>query len=169
MQQPTLLRLYRCPREDSLTTICASRGDTMITASLVLYSHLKVVIMWRHALVGVASFESTHLSPTMLLNHCKAPPNHCTFRSDTVNSIIISCCGFLPHGNVNRALAYMMSRIRLLYGEKNASLIEEGVSETLGATPSLSRQWSNIQYTCCLLYTSPSPRDLSTSRMPSSA
>ena len=27
----------------------------------------------------------------------------------------------------------------------------------------------NINYNCCLLYTSPSPRDLSTSRMPSSA
>ena len=27
----------------------------------------------------------------------------------------------------------------------------------------------NIQVNCCLLYTSPSPRDLSTSRMPSSA
>ena len=36
--------------------------------------------------------------------------------------------------------------------------IEERVSEAGGPKPS-----------CCLLYTSPSPRDLSTSRMPSSA
>ena len=28
---------------------------------------------------------------------------------------------------------------------------------------------SLVRYQCCLLYTSPSPRDLSTSRMPSSA
>ena len=28
---------------------------------------------------------------------------------------------------------------------------------------------SNKRFNCCLLYTSPSPRDLSTSRMPSSA
>ena len=29
--------------------------------------------------------------------------------------------------------------------------------------------WWNLRRQCCLLYTSPSPRDLSTSRMPSSA
>ena len=29
--------------------------------------------------------------------------------------------------------------------------------------------WHNWEYNVCLLYTSPSPRDLSTSRMPSSA
>ena len=29
--------------------------------------------------------------------------------------------------------------------------------------------WEDNQNSCCLLYTSPSPRDLSTSRMPSSA
>ena len=31
------------------------------------------------------------------------------------------------------------------------------------------RKWSDAKYKACLLYTSPSPRDLSTSRMPSSA
>ena len=30
-------------------------------------------------------------------------------------------------------------------------------------------QWMDLQQWICLLYTSPSPRDLSTSRMPSSA
>ena len=39
---------------------------------------------------------------------------------------------------------------------------------------SFTDSWSNLEQTfsyvnCCLLYTSPSPRDLSTSRMPSSA
>ena len=33
----------------------------------------------------------------------------------------------------------------------------------------IKSQTVNLQYKACLLYTSPSPRDLSTSRMPSSA
>ena len=32
-----------------------------------------------------------------------------------------------------------------------------------------NKKWEDIQHIVCLLYTSPSPRDLSTSRMPSSA
>ena len=42
------------------------------------------------------------------------------------------------------------------------NLGEEGVKNFLASTP-------NFSVTSCLLYTSPSPRDLSTSRMPSSA
>ena len=52
------------------------------------------------------------------------------------------------------------------------------VGETIDATlPALRQEWIGLRrglhidsYRCiCLLYTSPSPRDLSTSRMPSSA
>ena len=32
-----------------------------------------------------------------------------------------------------------------------------------------TESWTNFKFSTCLLYTSPSPRDLSTSRMPSSA
>ena len=44
--------------------------------------------------------------------------------------------------------------------------------ETLIKAASLAPSWKNTQtsrYYCCLLYTSPSPRDGATSRMPSSA
>ena len=41
----------------------------------------------------------------------------------------------------------------------NVEILEEGKTTTT----------SSIMYDICLLYTSPSPRDLSTSRMPSSA
>ena len=45
----------------------------------------------------------------------------------------------------------------------------ERVKQTLAAAlPALAPQWDERLY-LCLLYTSPSPRDLSTSRMPSSA
>ena len=40
------------------------------------------------------------------------------------------------------------------------------VTDNSNGTPVID---ANIIYTDCLLYTSPSPRDLSTSRMPSSA
>ena len=45
--------------------------------------------------------------------------------------------------------------------------ILEGVSQKLDQA--FSKQLFNTAFEACLLYTSPSPRDLSTSRMPSSA
>jgi len=39
----------------------------------------------------------------------------------------------------------------------------------LGVAPFDEVQWETREASICLLYTSPSPRDLSTSRMPSSA
>ncbi len=39
---------------------------------------------------------------------------------------------------------------------------------TAAWTPDAAGTWT-VRLDCCLLYTSPSPRDLSTSRMPSSA
>ena len=44
--------------------------------------------------------------------------------------------------------------------------IEEGVPRFLKGQ---GQGWITAEYGICLLYTSPSPRDLSTSRMPSSA
>ena len=41
--------------------------------------------------------------------------------------------------------------------------------DALGGYSGLVTDYSAIQFKICLLYTSPSPRDLSTSRMPSSA
>ena len=45
------------------------------------------------------------------------------------------------------------------------SMVDEGVLEYLG----IKEKNPSITIETCLLYTSPSPRDLSTSRMPSSA
>ena len=38
-----------------------------------------------------------------------------------------------------------------------------------GAIEFVPKQWENTYFACCLLYTSPSPRDRTRSRMPSSA
>ena len=56
---------------------------------------------------------------------------------------------------------------RTIHGRRT-TYIDEGDGDTvlfLHGNPTSSYLWRNI----CLLYTSPSPRDLSTSRMPSSA
>ena len=45
--------------------------------------------------------------------------------------------------------------------------VEEAVEEEKSVV--VLAQWGGGPFKCCLLYTSPSPRDLSTSRMPSSA
>ena len=54
--------------------------------------------------------------------------------------------------------------IRYVHGNENA--VERGY-KVLTELPVLTSDFN--QSTFCLLYTSPSPRDLSTSRMPSSA
>ena len=58
------------------------------------------------------------------------------------------------------------SDLRLLNGDVNALIT--GARLSYSFTPKMFVQ-SLVQYNNCLLYTSPSPRDLSTSRMPSSA
>ena len=48
--------------------------------------------------------------------------------------------------------------------------IDEYTKKVLYATlQEIMQSRADYLHTCCLLYTSPSPRDLSTSRMPSSA
>ena len=56
----------------------------------------------------------------------------------------------------------------LKYFEKLQEVDVEGVEPTAHAFPRFN-VWDEDQSVDCLLYTSPSPRDLSTSRMPSSA
>ena len=55
----------------------------------------------------------------------------------------------------------------------NVALAGTGVGKSLfmchAAAAALTQNYNVLYITCCLLYTSPSPRDLSTSRMPSSA
>ena len=46
---------------------------------------------------------------------------------------------------------------------------DEAASKFSGETGINTYKWNVANYEDCLLYTSPSPRDLSTSRMPSSA
>ena len=52
--------------------------------------------------------------------------------------------------------------------EANAGRIGVAIGSGIGGLPNIERQHSAL-LNGCLLYTSPSPRDLSTSRMPSSA
>ena len=47
--------------------------------------------------------------------------------------------------------------------------LEEYLHDACAANPLIDFRWGNKLVHACLLYTSPSPRDLSTSRMPSSA
>ena len=62
-------------------------------------------------------------------------------------------------GNTLRVYNHQMSELARPIYEKRKAFLEIFI-------PIFSRRYSNIS---CLLYTSPSPRDLSTSRMPSSA
>ena len=62
-------------------------------------------------------------------------------------------CGLMVAGRVSAAIAAELGTMR--------------VTEQIDALTTLST--NPVQYLICLLYTSPSPRDLSTSRMPSSA
>ena len=57
---------------------------------------------------------------------------------------------------------------------KNKLLVQEHFEKipgvrSVGELPEAETSWFGVPIICCLLYTSPSPRDLSTSRMPSSA
>ena len=54
--------------------------------------------------------------------------------------------------------------------EAKLASVESTISQT-GQAATAGRNWKDWfeRYGLCLLYTSPSPRDLSTSRMPSSA
>ena len=52
--------------------------------------------------------------------------------------------------------------------DQTISLYNERVGPMNGARV-VAKAWKDPEYKNCLLYTSPSPRDLSTSRMPSSA
>ena len=63
--------------------------------------------------------------------------------------------------------------IEIYHDSKNTPIERVGQGTVLNVTKllfsSLNFDWSVNQIGACLLYTSPSPRDLSTSRMPSSA
>ena len=53
--------------------------------------------------------------------------------------------------------------------EKVHRMVEHACEGLAGVSESAVEMNSGLQFYDCLLYTSPSPRDLSTSRMPSSA
>ena len=57
----------------------------------------------------------------------------------------------------------------LLRDEESKSMFKMPAQYMFKDIPETGSHDDFIQYTLCLLYTSPSPRDLSTSRMPSSA
>ena len=75
------------------------------------------------------------------------------------------------YGNIESERDRTSAQI-LLLNQQIAELASES-SDTLGAQQNIERTLANFigdqQRQICLLYTSPSPRDLSTSRMPSSA
>ena len=78
-----------------------------------------------------------------------------------ITLIVFTITRFVPGGPVERMIAEMQQN----------SLQEGGgsTSEMQGGSLSDEQMAQLNEYYGCLLYTSPSPRDLSTSRMPSSA
>ena len=72
-------------------------------------------------------------------------------------SVLVSCA------QINSA----MNTVGLGIGAKQT--LETDVDDLRSMRSELEASWAAIQSRTCLLYTSPSPRDLSTSRMPSSA
>ena len=79
-----------------------------------------------------------------------------------------SLYSFRPFGNT-RLLHFTDSHAQLMpiyYREPDVNI---GLAEAMNRPPHLVAQAMLDHFQICLLYTSPSPRDLSTSRMPSSA
>ena len=73
------------------------------------------------------------------------------------------CSGLFTQSTVRASCVDICEqRIKKSSGHIRAILINSGQANAC-------TEDFGIQHTCCLLYTSPSPRDLSTSRMPSSA
>ena len=68
--------------------------------------------------------------------------------------------------SLSEKIGIVDQKITRTYADWN---IKMGANESFSAGDDISSRLYNDQYTTCLLYTSPSPRDLSTSRMPSSA
>ena len=62
-----------------------------------------------------------------------------------------------------------MAAIEALHEGKTNYTNVDGIPELKAAITAKFKRDNNLHYNVCLLYTSPSPRDLSTSRMPSSA
>ncbi len=67
-------------------------------------------------------------------------------------------------------ISYLLTRLGVVYNlrEQNNSVLEI-VEKELVKLVRIFSHYNAVKYEHCLLYTSPSPRDLSTSRMPSSA
>ena len=68
---------------------------------------------------------------------------------------------------------YLTNTVTEIWVEENAEIHHSRVQRDAGAAFHIGKtaiaQAKNSRYTCCLLYTSPSPRDMRRSRMPSSA
>ena len=62
-----------------------------------------------------------------------------------------------------------VTHFKIMRRELRELLLDTGVSPTDAKEVEIFQNWYIDVYLPCLLYTSPSPRDLSTSRMPSSA
>ena len=87
-----------------------------------------------------------------------------------IGFLLLTACGFEPIYGTNKPANLILGKIDVeVSNGRNAFELRERLLERLGAldgTPTyLLKYTSNI----CLLYTSPSPRDRSLSRMPSSA
>ena len=82
----------------------------------------------------------------------------------TLSYVILGLIG-LPIFAAGGGFGYMMSpTFGFLYGMVLASFVIAYFSKNL-----FNKNLLKVTFSICLLYTSPSPRDLSTSRMPSSA
>ena len=76
---------------------------------------------------------------------------------------------YLSHVRFEKRLAERTVTLYTLDLDKLQSLAAQAGVTLLEVGPIHMRRWVSQMHAGCLLYTSPSPRDLSTSRMPSSA
>ena len=78
------------------------------------------------------------------------------FRSNIMSKILVIAEHL--NGELNAGLAKVMNCANAIGGDVDVAVLADSAGDIAAAAA-----------TVCLLYTSPSPRDLSTSRMPSSA
>ena len=144
----------RWPSTESLSKVLAATNSTM-SDFVGLVDDLPSKRLHEHEKKQIAHTAADALIQTeSVLFNAETP---FTLKSGRKSPVYIDCRGLISYTRERSAL--MNDAARILSAEVGLNKIDVlAGGETAG-----------IPYASCLLYTSPSPRDLSTSRMPSSA